>query len=75
MNLEPRKVDLISWITNINSVELINMLEHIRDEEDKWWETIPTETKKIILESENQADSGNLVPHDQVLEKYKKYLK
>ncbi len=75
MNLEPRKVDLISWITNINNAKLIEMLENIRDQEDNWWEEIPTETQKIILESEDQADSGNLVSHDQVLKKYKKYLK
>ncbi len=75
MNLEPRKIDLISWITNIHNDNIIKKLEHLRDQEDNWWSTLPNEIQKDILESESQADLNNLQPHEQVLKKYKKYLK
>jgi len=74
MRIETRKVDLISWITNINNSNVIKKLEELRDKEDNWWDSLPKQVQNEILESNKHADKGELYAHEEVMKKHKKYF-
>ena len=44
------------------------------DLKSDWWDEISTEERKAIEKGLAQADRGELVPHEQVMKKYKKWL-
>jgi len=74
MRIETRKVDLISWITNINNSNVIKKLEELRDKEDNWWDLLPKQVQNEILESNKHVDKGELYANEEIMKKYKKYL-
>ena len=39
-----------------------------------WWDTISEDEKASIEKGIEQADKGQLTPHDEVMKKYKKWL-
>ena len=39
-----------------------------------WWNTISAEERADISEGIAQADKGEVIPHEEVMEKYKKWL-
>ena len=39
-----------------------------------WWNTISEEERKEIMQGLAEADRGELIPHDEVMAKYKKWL-
>ncbi len=41
---------------------------------DDWWDNLPEHVQNNIDESIRQADNGALVPHEQVMKKYEKWL-
>ena len=42
--------------------------------EQDWWDEISTEEQAEIEEGLAQADRGELIPHEEVMAKYKKWL-
>ncbi len=44
------------------------------DLKSDWWDEISDAEKKSIEKGLAQADKGELVPHEQVMKKYKKWL-
>lgn len=39
-----------------------------------FWDELPDKIKEDIDEAIKQADSGQLIPHEEVMKKYKKWL-
>jgi predicted transcriptional regulator len=39
-----------------------------------WWNTISEEEREEIMQGIAEADRGELIPHDEVMAKYKKWL-
>jgi hypothetical protein len=74
MDLSARKIDLISWISNLRDERILSRIETIKKEEPDWWDTISDEEKAEIEEGLAQLDRGETVPHEQVMAKYKKWL-
>lgn len=74
MKLETRKIGLINWLSQLQDEETINKLESLRDEKQDWWNTISDEERAQIEEGLSQANKGEVIPHDKVMEKYKKWL-
>ncbi len=74
MKMETRKIGLINWLSQLQDEETINKLESLRDEKQDWWNTISDEERAQIEEGLSQANKGEVIPHDKVMEKYKKWL-
>jgi len=57
------KLDLIAWINQISDVDLISLLEGIRNSRSKgdWWDELSTNQKKIILSGLRDAEAGKLI--------------
>ncbi len=71
LNLEPRKLDLISWIAGINNANLIEKLESLRNSEDNWWNSLPGEIQEEINKSDNQSDENNVISHQEAMKSFK----
>ncbi len=66
MNIEKRKIDLINWITELESEMLIQSLEQLRMED---------ESKKVpsgIIQISKQASESELVKHSSSKEIFSK---
>lgn len=74
MKLETRKIGLINWLSQLQDEKTINKLESLRDEKQDWWDTISDEERAQTEEGLSQANKGEGIPHDKVMEKYKKWL-
>jgi len=61
--LDEIKLDLIAWINQISDVDLISLLEGIRNSRSKgdWWGELSTNQKKIILSGLRDAEAGKLI--------------
>ena len=74
MDFAARKIDLISWISNLQDEKTLSRIETIKKEEPDWWDTISDEERAEIEEGLAQLDRGESIPHEQVMAKYKKWL-
>ena len=74
MDIQAEKPLLIKWLTDINEPSIIKRFIALKKaEETDWWDTIDEEEKADIEEGLKQADSGKLIPHDEVMAKYDKW--
>ena len=74
MNIETRKVSIISWITHLNDEEILSKIESLQQSEPDWWDLISDEEKSEIGQGLGEIERGELKTHDKVMEKYKKWL-
>ena len=74
MGLAAKKLDIISWITNLKDENVLRKIDSLRKEEADWWDTIGEDERAEILEGLSQLDRGESVVHEQVMAKYKKWL-
>jgi predicted transcriptional regulator len=66
---------LIEWLAGLNDVKILNefiMLKKVKEED--WWDGISPEERAEIEEGIEQADRGEILPHAEVMAKYKKWL-
>jgi hypothetical protein len=45
------------------------------DKEDDWWPEISKEHQKAIKEAIREADRGDVISHEEMVKKYRKWLK
>ncbi len=74
MNIETRKVSIISWITHLNDEEILSKIESIQQSEPDWWDIISDEEKAEIKQGLSEIEEGQLESHDKVMKHYKKWL-
>lgn len=74
MNIEAEKLDLIQWLTQLTDENIISKIKALKGGQEDWWNMIGAEEKKEIQEGLSQANRGELISHDDVMEKYKKWL-
>jgi hypothetical protein len=56
-------------------LDILKLLEKKTELEKKdWWDLISEEEKAAIEEGIAQADRGDIIPHEDVMAKYKKWL-
>ena len=67
MDLAARKIDLISWISNLRDEKTLKKIETIRQEESDWWDEISEAEKEEIEKGIAEADRGELIPYDEVM--------
>lgn len=70
--------EAIKWLQSgdENLARLVHtFIKNYRDDNSSdWWETIEASEKADIEEGLKQADEQKLVPHDEVMSQYGKYL-
>ena len=75
MNIHAEKLHLIEWLAKTTKPSVIRKLKAVKEQEVKdWWDIISSSEKAEIEEGLWQADSGRVMPHKQVMAKYKKWL-
>ncbi len=42
---------------------------------ENWWEELPSEIKLSVERGLKQAESGQTIPHEQMMQRYKKWVK
>lgn len=56
-------------------LDVLKLLEKKTEIEKKdWWDLISEEEKAAIEEGIAQADRGEIIPHEEVMAKYKRWL-
>ncbi len=74
MNIEARKVSIISWITHLDDEEILSKIESLQNSESDWWETISKDEKDEIEQGLADIKNGKTKSHNEVISKYEKWL-
>ncbi len=76
MNIAVTKVELAKQLLSTNNASLINQIKALFETQGvDLWEEIPDEIKQSVERSIKQAENGEFKSHDEVMKKYKKWLK
>jgi hypothetical protein len=76
MNIALTKVELAKQLLNTNNTSLINHIKALFETQDvDLWDEMPDEIKQSVEKAMKQADKGELKSHNEVMKKYKKWLK
>lgn len=74
MDIQAEKLGLIQWLAQLTDESMIAKIKSLRNEKGDWWDSISVEEKAGIEEGLAQADKGEVKSHDEVRDKYKKWL-
>ncbi|MGP8214394.1 MAG: hypothetical protein ACLQQ4_02395 [Bacteroidia bacterium] len=76
MDIAAIKIELASKLLNTKDKELINYIKAIfSTQPEEWWDELPAPIKESVTRGLKQAEKGETIPHEQVMKKYKKWLK
>ncbi|MFZ2905714.1 MAG: hypothetical protein WAZ98_05875 [Cyclobacteriaceae bacterium] len=74
MDLQAEKLQLIEWLAKLNNTTTLKRLITLKKEQEKdWWGQLSEEERLEIEEGLSQADRGEVVPHKEVMARYKKW--
>ena len=74
MDIQAEKLQLIEWLARLNNTATLKRFLTLKKEQEKdWWDLLSIEEKSEIEEGLAQADRGEVVPHKEVMAKYKKW--
>jgi len=54
---------------------ILSVVKTFMDDQKDWWDEISEEQQKAIDKSLAELKSGKVTPHEEVMKKYKKWLK
>jgi predicted transcriptional regulator len=78
MDVIELRADLHNMIDKISDGNVLNAVKTLLSgktaKQADWWNTISEEERAEILQGLAEADSGELILHDEVMAKYKKWL-
>jgi hypothetical protein len=74
MNLETRKINIISWVSHLQDEVMIECIEKLQSQRQDWWDTIGEDERTEIEEGIVQADLGEVKSTEEVFSKYQKWL-
>jgi len=78
MNVVTLKQDIHLLIDSISDSEILyavkTLLEKNAIVQTDWWQTISEEERSEILQGLSEADNNELIAHEEVMVKYKKWL-
>jgi hypothetical protein len=74
MDIQAEKLQLIEWLARLNNTSVLKRFISLKKEQEKdWWDQISADEKSEIEEGLGQADRGEVTPHKEVMDKYKKW--
>ena len=72
------KKEIYALVESISDIEVLHALKtflsHKVSKESDWWNTISDEERNEIKQGLDEALNGEVIPHEEMLEKYKKWL-
>ncbi|MDA1122021.1 MAG: hypothetical protein O2887_16280 [Bacteroidetes bacterium] len=75
MDIQSEKLQLIQWLAGLTDTKTLNEFITLKKaKEEDWWDEISAEERSEIEEGLAQADRGELIPHEEVMSKYQKWL-
>jgi len=75
MDLQLEKIELAKRLLDTNDEALLQEVKAVFESHEKdFWDDLPQYVKDGVERAKKQADQGLLTPHDEVMNKYKKYL-
>jgi predicted transcriptional regulator len=54
---------------------VLSVVKTLMEEQEYWWEVISAEQQTAIDKAFAEMKAGKLTPHDELIKKYKKWLK
>ncbi len=74
MDMQAEKLQLIEWLAKLNNTATLKRFLALKSEQEKdWWDEISMNEKLEIETGIHQADKGELTPHKEVMDKFKKW--
>lgn len=75
MDIQAEKLRLIEWLAGLNDTKTLSEFISLKKKKEvDWWDEISAEERNEIEEGLKQADNGELISHEEVMSKYKKWL-
>ena len=78
MDVIELRTDLHNMIDKITDSKVLNavktLLSEKASEQVDWWDTISDEERAEINQGLAEADRGEIIPHEEVMAKYKKWM-
>lgn len=74
MNIETTKLELMHLLLQTQEESLLAKIKKVFDEEkNDWWDTMDEEEQKEIQKGIEQADQGQFVTHEKVMNRFGKW--
>lgn len=66
MNLHAQKLELVQLILNTNHPGLLEKVGQLlkQEENNDWWDDLPSSVQEAIIEGDREADRGETTPHE-----------
>jgi hypothetical protein len=75
MDIQSEKLNFIQWFSGVTDLTTIQeFIAMKKEKEQDWWDMVSGEEKAEIEEGLAQADRGEVRAHNEVMDKYKKWL-
>ena len=74
-NILDREIN--QYLAQLNSHQkevVLSVVKTFAQEENEWWKGVEESAAKSIKRGLDQASEGNVVPHEEVMKNYKKWL-
>ena len=76
MNLAITKIELAKQLLNTNNAALINHIKALFETQNvDLWDEMPDDVRKSVERGLKQSESRETKSHEEVMKKYKKWLK
>jgi predicted transcriptional regulator len=73
MNLHEKKLEIVQLILNTEKPSILEKVEAVLKKEKitDWWNEISEAEQKAIEKGFSEADSGKMIPHEEVMKEVK----
>ena len=75
MDIQTEKLQLVKRLLDTDDETVLQQVKDIFENNKKdFWNDLPDHVKNGIERARKQAETGLLIPHEEVMKKYAKYL-
>lgn len=76
--IRPLEREITNYLPQLNNEQkraVLSVVKTFASEQKDWWDEISTEQQQAIDKSLTEVKAGKITPHEEVMKKYKKWLK
>jgi len=74
MNIQAKKLELVELVLKTDEIKILEQVANLLKRKTDWRDGLPDEIIESVEEGLEQAKSGNTISHDEVMEKFSKWL-
>lgn len=74
MDIQAKKLEIFDLILKTDKMPVLEIISNILKQEEDWRKELPKEVIVSVEEGLKQAKSGHTIPHDEIMNKHKKWL-